>query len=110
MPAVALTDHGVMSGAIEFYKKAKKKGIKPIIGSEFYIVTKGSRFDRGQMAQSDTLRGEGKSKGRGVYHHLVLLAKNEKGYRNLLKLTTLAHTEGFYYKPQNRFRTPHAIS
>ena len=103
MPAVALTDHGVMSGAIEFYKKAKKKGIKPIIGSEFYIVTKGSRFDRGQMAQSDTLRGEGKSKGRGVYHHLVLLAKNERGYKNLLKLTTLAHTEGFYYKPRIDF-------
>ena len=103
MPAVALTDHGVMSGAIEFYKKAKKKGIKPIIGSEFYIVTKGSRFDRGQMAQSDTLRGEGRSKGRGVYHHLVLLAKNEKGYRNLLKLSTLAHTEGFYYKPRIDF-------
>ena len=103
MPAVALTDHGVMSGAIEFYKKAKKKGIKPIIGSEFYIVTKGSRFDRGQMAQSDTLRGETKSKGRGVYHHLVLLAKNEEGYRNLLKLTTLAHTEGFYYKPRIDF-------
>ena len=103
MPAVALTDHGVMSGAIEFYKKAKKKGIKPIIGSEFYIVTKGSRFDRGQMAQSDTLRGDGKSKGRGVYHHLVLLAKNEKGYRNLLKLSTLAHTEGFYYKPRIDF-------
>ncbi len=103
MPAVALTDHGVMSGAIEFYKKAKKKGIKPIIGSEFYIVTKGSRFDRGQMAQSDTLRGEGKSRGRGVYHHLVLLAKDEKGYRNLLKLTTLAHTEGFYYKPRIDF-------
>ncbi|HTR80519.1 MAG TPA: DNA polymerase III subunit alpha [Bacteroidota bacterium] len=103
MPAVALTDHGVMSGAIEFYKKAKKKGIKPIIGSEFYIVTKGSRFDKGQMAQSDSLRGEAKSKGRGVYHHLVLLAKNEKGYRNLLKLTTLAHTEGFYYKPRIDF-------
>lgn len=103
MSAVALTDHGVMYGAIEFYKKAKKKGIKPIIGSEFYIVTKGSRFDRGQMAQSDTLRGEGKAKGRGVYHHLVLLAKNEKGYRNLLKLSTLAHTEGFYYKPRIDF-------
>ena len=103
MPAVALTDHGVMSGAIEFYKKAKKKGVKPIIGSEFYIVTKGSRFDKGQMAQPDTLRGEGKTKGRGVYHHLVLLAKNEKGYRNLLKLSTLGHTEGFYYKPRIDF-------
>ena len=103
MPAVALTDHGVMSGAIEFYKKAKKKGIKPIIGSEFYIVTKGSRFNKGQSTQTDSLRGEAKTKGRGIYHHLVLLAKNERGYRNLLKLTTLAHTEGFYYKPRIDF-------
>ncbi|HTX19398.1 MAG TPA: DNA polymerase III subunit alpha [Bacteroidota bacterium] len=103
MPAVALTDHGVMSGAIEFYKKARKKGIKPIIGSEFYIVTKGSRFDKGPMSQPETFKGESKTKGRSVYHHLVLLAKNEEGYRNLIKLTTLAHTEGFYYKPRIDF-------
>lgn len=101
MHAVALTDHGVMSGAIEFYKKAKKKGIKPIIGSEVYIVTKGSRFDKGSV--SDGPKGNGKAKGRGVYHHLVLLAKDETGYRNLLKLSTLAHTEGFYYKPRIDF-------
>jgi DNA polymerase-3 subunit alpha len=102
MPAVALTDHGVMCGAMEFYKKAKKKNIKPIIGSEVYIVTKGSRFDKGPMQNVDTLHAEGK-KGRGVYHHLVLLCKNEIGYRNLIKLTTLGFTEGFYYKPRIDF-------
>ncbi len=101
MPAVALTDHGVMFGALEFYKKAKKKKIKPIIGCEFYIVTKGSRFDRGQMvAQCDTIAPIGTKTSRNVYHHIVLLAKNEIGYRNMLKLTTLGHTEGFYYKPR----------
>ncbi len=93
MPAVALTDHGVMFGAIEFYKKAKKAGVKPIIGMEAYIVTKGSRFEK---TQQETESG-GK---RGAYHHLLLLAKNEIGYRNLLKLCTIGHTEGFYYKPR----------
>ncbi|MFN0159018.1 MAG: DNA polymerase III subunit alpha [Bacteroidota bacterium] len=93
MPAVALTDHGVMFGAIEFYKKAKKAGVKPIIGMEAYIVTKGSRFEK---TQQETESG-GK---RGAYHHLLLLAKNEVGYRNLLKLCTIGHTEGFYYKPR----------
>lgn len=95
MPAVALTDHGVMFGAIEFYRKAKKVGVKPIIGSEFYIVTKGSRFDRGVNAQSLV-----DGRGRGIYHHIVLLAKDEVGYKNLMKLSTLGHTEGFYYKPR----------
>jgi DNA polymerase-3 subunit alpha len=102
MSSVALTDHGVMFGAVEFYKKAKKKGIKPIIGSEVYIVTKGSRFDKGVAQTSDSLQPVAK-KGRGIYHHLVLLAKNEIGYRNLIKLTTLGHLEGFYYKPRIDF-------
>ncbi len=95
MPAVALSDHGVMFGALEFYKKAKKAGVKPIIGCEAYIVTKGSRFDK-------TLQSEKSSQGqgRGIYHHILLLAKNEVGYRNLIKLCTLGHTEGFYYKPR----------
>jgi DNA polymerase-3 subunit alpha len=93
MPAVALTDHGVLFGAIEFYKKATKAGIKPIIGVEAYIVTKGSRFEKS--------RQETESGGRRAsYHHIVLLAKNEAGYRNLLKLSTIAHLEGFYYKPR----------
>jgi DNA polymerase-3 subunit alpha len=95
MPAVAMTDHGVMYGAIEFYKKAKKAGIKPIIGCEVYIVTKGSRFDKNVDAQRMS-RGE----GRGIYNHLVLLAKDYNGYRNLMKLVTLGHTEGFYFKPR----------
>jgi DNA polymerase-3 subunit alpha len=93
MPAVALTDHGVMFGAIEFYKKATKAGIKPIIGMEAYIVTKGSRREK--------TRQETESGGkRASYHHIVLLAKDFTGYRNLLKLCTIAHLEGFYYKPR----------
>jgi DNA polymerase III subunit alpha len=93
MPALALTDHGVMFGAIEFYKKAKEAGIKPIIGMEAYILTKGSRQEKStQLTESG-----GK---RAAYHHIVLLAKNETGYRNLIKLCSIAHLEGFYYKPR----------
>ncbi|HRK58799.1 MAG TPA: PHP domain-containing protein, partial [Candidatus Kapabacteria bacterium] len=88
--AIALTDHGVMFGCYEFYKKAKKAGIKPILGCEVYIAN-GSRFDR-------TAR-KGGNKQRN-YYHLVLLAKNDIGYKNLMKLCTLGHTEGFYYKPR----------
>ncbi|MEX2117043.1 MAG: DNA polymerase III subunit alpha [Bacteroidota bacterium] len=93
MPSVALTDHGVMFGALEFYKKAKKEGVKPIIGCEAYIVTKGSRKER--SAEMPV-----KGRGRGIYHHILLLAKNETGYRNLMKLCTIGHTDGFYYKPR----------
>ncbi|MBI5475605.1 MAG: DNA polymerase III subunit alpha [Ignavibacteriales bacterium] len=95
MTAVALTDHGVMFGAIEFYKKAKKAGIKPILGCEMYIVTKGSRFDK-DINQTKLKQGQ----GRGIYYHVVLLAKNYDGYKNLIQLCTLGHTEGFYYKPR----------
>lgn len=93
MPAVGLTDHGVMFGAVEFYKKARKAGVKPIIGCEVYIVTKGSRFERTMQATESGGR-------RGAYHHMILIAKNEQGYKNLVKLCTLGHTEGFYYKPR----------
>ncbi|HYF04420.1 MAG TPA: PHP domain-containing protein, partial [Patescibacteria group bacterium] len=89
--AVALTDHGVMFGCYDFYKKAKKKGIKPIIGCEIYIAN-GSRRDT-------NLVGKGGVKKKN-YYHMVLLAKNEIGYKNLMKLSTLGHTEGFYYKPR----------
>ncbi|MFI5253023.1 MAG: DNA polymerase III subunit alpha [Bacteroidota bacterium] len=95
MPAVALTDHGVMFGAVEFLKTAKQAGVKPILGCECYIVTNGNRFDK-SIDQKSIQQGH----GRGIYHHLVLLAKNLTGYRNLMKLCTLAHTEGFYYKPR----------
>ncbi|MBI5323695.1 MAG: DNA polymerase III subunit alpha, partial [Ignavibacteriae bacterium] len=88
--ALALTDHGVMFGCYEFYRKAKAAGIKPIIGFEAY-VSNGSRFDK--------TAGKAKTKKKN-YYHLVLLAKNQTGYQNLLKLTSLAHTEGFYYKPR----------
>jgi len=84
MPAVAMTDHGVMYGAVEFYKTAKAKGIKPIIGCEAYI-TPGSMHDRDSKVPRN---------------HLVLLATNTTGYKNLSYLTTKAHTEGFYYKPR----------
>src|SRR3989338_6403146 len=84
--SLALTDHGVMYGALEFYQECKKQGIKPIIGMEAYMAL-----------------GEKEEKRAGVdkdYHHLTLLAKNEEGYKNLIQLTTIAHLEGFYYKPR----------
>ena len=86
MPALALTDHGVMYGIIEFYQKCQKAGLKPIVGMEAYVA-RGSRFDK---------QGETSVKP----YHLILLAKNNQGYQNLLKLTSLAHLEGFYYKPR----------
>lgn len=88
MPALAITDHGNLYGAIEFYQKAKKAGVKPIIGIEAYIAPK-SRFDK-----------ENSQMGRAPYYHLILLAKNNTGYKNLIKLATIGHLEGFYYKPR----------
>ncbi len=88
MPALALTDHGAMHGCIEFYKEAHKRGVKPILGSEVYI-TAGSRHDRTPA-----------SAGGHANHHLVLLARDEVGYRNLMKLTSKAFLEGFYYRPR----------
>ena len=85
MPAVAMTDHGNMFGAVKFYEAAKKRGIKPIIGCEVYVAP-ANRFDR----SADSERP----------NHLVLLCENEKGYRNLVKLASSAYIEGFYYKPR----------
>ena len=86
MDSVALTDHGNIYGAIEFYKKAKERGIKPIIGSEIYLAIERMNQERPNI---DDKR-----------YHLVLLVKNEEGYKNLVKLLTKAHLEGFYYKPR----------
>jgi len=83
-PSLAITDHGVMYGAIDFYRAAREKGIKPIIGCEVYVAP-GSRLEK------KTTSG-----GRDVYNHLVLLAKDEVGYQNLIRLTTAAHLEGYY--------------
>jgi len=88
MPALALTDHGVMYGAVEFYEKAKEAGIKPIIGVEIYLTSNHKERGNGGNGKGDRP------------NHLVLLAKNEEGYRNLLKIVSIAHMEGFYYKPR----------
>lgn len=86
MPAMALTDHGVMYGVIDFYKAAKEAGIKPVIGCEVYVAPRG-RQDRDPRLDSRQ-------------YHLVLLAKNQEGYRNLMELVTRGFSEGFYYKPR----------
>ncbi len=97
MPAVAITDHGNLFGAIEFYQKAKKAGIKPIIGCEAYLAPR-SRFDKeGQGVHEDDYNHIG---GANPYYHLILLAADETGYRNLMKLLTIANLEGYYYKPR----------
>lgn len=86
MDSVAITDHGVMYGAVEFYQKAKAAGIKPIIGCEVYVA-KSSRFDR-QSSSANTR------------YHLILLCENQQGYQNLIKMVSLSFTEGFYRKPR----------
>lgn len=85
MDSVAITDHGVMYGAIEFYKAGRNNDVKPIIGMEAY-TTRGDHTE--------------KKKGKTKNHHLLLLAKNETGYKNLMKLTSIAHLEGYYYRPR----------
>ena len=87
MDSLAITDHGVMYGVIDFYKAAKEAGIKPILGCEVYVAP-GSRFDKEA--------GTGEDK----YNHLVLLAENNTGYQNLMKIVSRGFTEGFYYKPR----------
>ena len=86
MDSIAITDHGVMYGVIDFYKEARKQGIKPIIGCEVYLAP-ASRLEKEEV--------------NGVrYYHLILLAENQQGYRNLVQLVSLAHIEGMYYKPR----------
>ncbi len=87
MDSIAITDHGVMYGAIDFYRACKDAGIRPILGCEVYTAP-GSRFDK-EGGVTD-----------GRYHHLVLLAENNKGYSNLMKIVSRGFTEGFYYKPR----------
>ena len=86
MKALALTDHGSMYGVIPFYAAAKKAGIKPIIGVEAYVAPRGMTDKEGKQDAD--------------YHHMILLAKDDVGYRNLLALTTAAHLDGYYYKPR----------
>ena len=86
MPGIAITDHGVMYGVMDFYKEAKARGLKHVIGCEVYVAPR-SMHDK--ASRSD-----------GNYSHLVLLAENQTGYRNLMALSSIGFTEGFYYKPR----------
>ena len=94
MPALALTDHGNLFGAIDFYNTAKSKGIKPLVGCELYLV-ESSRLEK---------HGRSDDEGKSIFH-LGLLAKNLTGYQNLLKLVSDAHLKGFYYKPRTDLET-----
>lgn len=87
MPALAITDHGNMFGVIDFYRKAMARGVKPIIGCEVYVAPK-SRLEKSLKP------------GKEAFYHLVLLVKDERGYKNLVKLASIAYLEGFYYKPR----------
>src|SRR5205085_8233262 len=91
MPAAAITDHGNMFGAIEFYNAMKAAGVKPIIGCEMYVAY-GSRFDKAGV--------EDQAADAGSNNHLIVLAANDTGYRNLVKLVSHGYTDGFYYKPR----------
>ncbi len=97
MPAIAITDHGNLFGAFEFYKQAKKAGVKPIIGLEAYVAPE-TRFDKRRVKWAEG--GEDDVSGGGAYTHMTLLAENQEGLSNLYRLASLSSLEGFYYKPR----------
>ena len=97
MPAIAMTDHGNVFGAFDFYKQAKKAGVKPIIGIEAYVAPE-SRFDKRRVKWADG--GEDDVSGGGAYTHMTILAENNEGLANLFRLSSLASLEGYYYKPR----------
>ncbi|MEE3078530.1 MAG: DNA polymerase III subunit alpha [Bdellovibrionota bacterium] len=99
VPAIAQTDHGNMFGAIDFYTRCKAEGIKPILGSEIYF-TPGSRHDRRAAKRVKTVGSQDAEESSRQIHHLILLCKNNTGYKNLCKLLSKAYLEGFYYKPR----------
>jgi len=96
-PAVAVTDHGVLFGLVEFYNAAQGTGVTPILGSELYQA-QGSRFD--QQRTPGWTTPDGDAEGNARYYHLTALAENDEGYRNLVQLSTRAYTEGYWYKPR----------
>ena len=93
MPAIAITDHGNMFGVIEFYEEAMNQGVKPIIGCEVYVAPR-SRLEKAAHGIAE------------ASFHLVLLVRDESGYRNLMKLSTIGYREGFYYTPEIIRKTP----
>ena len=97
MPAIAMTDHGNVFGAFDFYKQAKKVGVKPIIGIEAYVAPE-SRFEKKRVKWADG--GEDDVSGGGAYTHMTILAENNEGLSNLFRLSSLASLEGYYYKPR----------
>ena len=97
MPAIAMTDHGNVFGAFDFYKQAKKVGVKPIIGIEAYVAPE-SRFEKKRVKWADG--GEDDVSGGGAYTHMTILAENNQGLANLFRLSSLASLEGYYYKPR----------
>lgn len=97
MPAIAMTDHGNVFGAYDFYKQAKKAGVKPIIGIEAYVAPE-SRFDKRRVKWAEG--GEDDVSGGGAYTHMTILAENNEGLGNLFRLSSLASLEGYYYKPR----------
>ena len=97
MPAIAMTDHGNVFGAFDFYKQAKKVGVKPIIGIEAYVAPE-SRFEKKRVKWADG--GQDDVSGGGAYTHMTILAENNEGLSNLFKLSSLASLEGYYYKPR----------
>lgn len=99
VPAIAQTDHGNMFGAIDFYTRCKDAGIKPILGSEIYF-TPGSRHDRSAAKRAKSVSSQDAEESSRQIHHLILLCKNNTGYKNLCKLLSKAYLEGFYYKPR----------
>ena len=97
MPAIAMTDHGNVFGAFEFYKQATKVGVKPIIGIEAYIAPE-SRHEKKRVQWASG--GEDDVSGGGAYTHMTILAENNEGLGNLFRLSSLASLEGYYYKPR----------
>src|SRR5437870_3196587 len=98
-PAIGITDHGNMYGVLDFYKEAKDQGIKPIIGIEAYQAAE-SRFERPpRRGRVDDTGGDG-GQGEKLYYHLTLLAESNAGYKNLIKLSSDAYLDGFWYKPR----------
>ncbi|HEX9968499.1 MAG TPA: PHP domain-containing protein, partial [Acidimicrobiales bacterium] len=98
-PAIGITDHGNMYGVLDFYRAARKAGITPVLGIEAYMAGE-SRFERPvRRGRVDDGGGEGE-RGEKLYYHLCLLAETDRGYRNLIKLSSLAFLEGYHYKPR----------
>src|SRR3989337_877943 len=98
-PAIGITDHGNMYGVLDFYRAARKAGITPVLGTEAYMAGE-SRFERPvRRGRVDDTGGDG-GEGEKLYYHLTLLAETNPGYQNLMKLSSAAYLEGYYYKPR----------